>query len=65
MDLFACRQMGGVEAIGSDPRDEINAKTKWLFLTTEWLHYSSCQLEDSGYSRFTLVVQTNCMRLMQ
>ena len=22
MDLFACRQMGGVEAIGSDPRDE-------------------------------------------
>ena len=27
--------------------------------------YSCSQLEDSGYERFTLVVQTNCMRLMQ
>ena len=57
--------MKGTQKWNSLPDDlrGIHCKNKVVVLTQSG--YPSCgQLEDSGYERFTLVVKTNCMRLM-
>ena len=55
--------MEGVEAVGSDARDENanHCKNKVVVFN----HREVTLVPVSGYERFTLVVQTNCMRLMQ
>ena len=48
-------------AILQDTFTAATAKTSWIVLTTEWLPWLQTSLRDSGYERFALILETNCI----
>ena len=65
---FKCRQLAIIISCSSympvtnKYLREVHYKNKLVVLTTEWLPWFQTKWRDSGYEKFALVSETNCIR---
>ena len=65
---FKCRQLAIIISCSSympamnKYLRKVHYKNKLVVLTTEWLPWFQTKWRDSGYEKFALVLETNCIR---